>query len=82
MADVIRGDVTNIVDGDTFDVDVTHYSKTNQISYNDKERIRIAGIEAPEIPSKAGERVKEHLEKNFLGKHVKLTIQAGMYING
>jgi len=76
MSDVIWGDVINIVDGDTFDVKVTHYSKTNKNSYNNKERIRIAGIDAPEIPSSSGLRAKENLEKYLLGKHVKLTIQA------
>ncbi len=76
MADIIWGDVTNIVDGDTFDVHVTHHSKDNKISYDNQERIRIAGIDTPEIPSASGLRAKHHLERHLLNKHVKLIIQA------
>jgi len=40
MADTIRGLVTNIVDGDTFDMKVTHVGKNNKYEYNDEERVR------------------------------------------
>lgn len=76
MADVIWGDVVNVVDGDTFDVNVTHPARANKMTYNNQERIRIAGIDAPEIPSASGLRAKHHVEKHLLGKHVKLTIQS------
>ena len=60
MADILWGDVTNVVDGDTFDVDVTHHAKANKISYNSQECIRIAGIDAPEIPSKSWDNGVRH----------------------
>ena len=40
MPDVIQGPVINIVDGDTFDMKVTHVGKNNKYEYNDEERVR------------------------------------------
>ena len=77
MNDVIWGDVVRIIDGDTFDVDVTHFMiEKNSVSYGNRERIRIAGIDAPEIPNIPGLRARNHLENYLLGKHVRLTIRA------
>ncbi len=76
MNDVIWGDVVRIIDGDTFEVDITHYDRRNGVSYGNRERIRIAGIDAPEIPSIPGLRARNHLENYLLGKHVRLTIRA------
>ena len=76
MPDVILGTVINVVDGDTFDVNVTQYLNTNNNTYNNQERIRIAGIDTPEIPSVLGFRAKSHLEQSLFGKNVKLTVRA------
>jgi endonuclease YncB( thermonuclease family) len=76
MADVIWGDVTNVVDGDTFDVKVTHYQKSNRIEYNDAERIRIAGIDAPELSTAYGMTAKQRLARRIGGKHVRLTVKS------
>ena len=76
MADVLWGDVTSVVDGDTFDVHVTHYGKTNRTTYSNHERVRIASIDAPELPSPAGYSAKQSLERRIGGKHVRLDIQA------
>lgn len=76
MADVIWGDVTQVIDGDTFDINVTHYSKTNSVRYNDRERIRIADIDAPELRARMGQRAKHQLERTLLGQHVRLEVQA------
>ncbi len=75
MSDIIWGDVINIVDGDTFDLRVTHEGKNNVHDYGDEERIRIEDIDAPEIPSASGQRLKDALEKKMLGKHVKCSIR-------
>ena len=76
MADTIRGPVTNVIDGDTFDMNVTHLGKKNTIKYNDDERIRIAGIDAPEINTEEGKKAKKKLEKKISGKEVRCTVQA------
>ena len=76
MADIVEGPVTSVVDGDTFDMRVTHIGTKNKIKYNDVERIRIAGIDAPELDTVAGKHSKEALQKKFSGKTVRCTVQA------
>jgi len=76
MSDVILGKVTRVVDGDTFDVNVTHYHKANTYQYNDAERIRIADANAPEMGSISGILAKSRLEKEIDGRVVKLVIQS------
>lgn len=76
MTDTIRGPVTLVIDGDTFDMDVTHTGKENKIKYNSKERIRIAKIDAPELNSQSGRRSKEALERRLNNKEVRCYVQA------
>ena len=75
MADTITGPVTNVVDGDTFDMNVTHVGKNNKHKYGDSERIRIASIDAPELEVPGGERSKDLLEKKLKGKKVRCNVQ-------
>lgn len=76
MADTIRGPVTNVVDGDTFDMHITHLGKNNKEKYNDDERVRIAGIDAPELNTKEGKIAKEKLEKMLNEKEVRCKVQS------
>jgi endonuclease YncB( thermonuclease family) len=76
MTDTIRGPVTNIVDGDTFDIKVTYTGKDNKTDYNKNERIRIVEINAPELNTLAGKREKKHLEKILTNKEVRCCVQA------
>jgi endonuclease YncB( thermonuclease family) len=76
MADTIRGAVTKVVDGDTFDMKVTHVGKNNQYEYNDNERIRISNIDAAELGSFGGYRDKKKLESAILGKEVRCFVQS------
>ena len=76
MADTIRGPVTNVVDGDTFDMKVTHVGKKNIEKYNDNERVRIAGVDAPEIDTEEGKKAKKKLKEKISGKEVRCTVQA------
>lgn len=76
MADVVWGDVTSVLDGDTFVIYVTHVGKLNSFSYNDYETIRIAGTDAPELPSRGGVLAKQRLERKLRGRHVKCVIQS------
>lgn len=75
MADTIRGRVTNIVDGDTFDMKVTHIGKANEYPYNGQETIRIAGIDKPEWNMPEGKRSKQLLERRLKGKDVLCQVQ-------
>lgn len=76
MGDTIRGPVTRVVDGDTFAMTVTHTGTNNVESYNNSETIRIAGFDAPELSSGAGQRSKEALTLKLAGKTVRCTVQA------
>ena len=76
MTDTVRGTVTNVIDGDTFDMHVTHTGTNNQNTYNNNERIRIDEINTPELPSSAGKRAKNDLDKAIGGKEVRCYIQA------
>lgn len=76
MTDTIRGPVKAVIDGDTFDMKVTHTGKENKIKYNKEERIRIAEIDAPELNTAAGKRSKDALERKLKGKEVRCYIQA------
>ena len=69
---VIKGLVTNVVDGDTVDIDVTHIDPANKHIYRPSERIRIYGYNAPELDTPEGWTEKKELEKELLGK--KLTL--------
>ena len=75
MADVIWGTVTNILDGNTFEINVTHREKGNKEQYQDTERIKINKIEVPQVPSNATDRSKDILEHNLKGKFVRCDIQ-------
>ncbi|MBI4258673.1 MAG: hypothetical protein HY619_06940 [Thaumarchaeota archaeon] len=74
MSDAIWGDVTQVVDGDTFDIKVTHIGRNNQNSYGDIEGIRIARIDASELPSRPGQRAGDQLERVLRGKFVRCDI--------
>lgn len=74
MADTIWGNVLRVIDGDTFDVQVTHYSPQNQQRYNNTERIRLASGNAPELTSLLGFSAKQQLERRISGKFVRLTV--------
>lgn len=76
MLDFIKGTVTSVIDGDTFDIHVERIGTNNKFPYKDDERIRIATIDAPELPSSSGYRAKRDLEKAILGKYVRCDIKS------
>ena len=76
MSDTIKGPVTEIVDGDTFDMKVTHVGKNNKFDYNSKTRVRIADIDKPELGTSAGQRSKDLLERKLKGKEVRCYVQS------
>lgn len=76
MADTIKGPVTNIVDGDTFDMDVIPTDKENEHEYNDSERIRFSNISAHELDAEGGEEQKDALFNLLDGQTVRVTVAA------
>jgi len=76
MGDVIWGDVYNVVDGDTFDMEVTGRALSNEYDYNENERIRLAGLDAPELDTREGKRSKRFLAKAIDGRHVRVDVKA------
>lgn len=76
MSDIIWGKVTRVIDGDTFDVNVTHYQKSNTYQYNNNERIRVAGSNAPELGSVAGAIAKTQLASKISGCNVQLVVHS------
>lgn len=76
MVDIIHGLVMNVIDGDTFVMHVKRIGTNNKESYGEIERIRIAGIDTPELGSSAGQAAKSALERKLNGKEVKCYIQA------
>ena len=71
MYDTIRGPVLDVIDGDTFDISVTHTGKNNKYEYGDTERIRIVDINAPELNTPAGVRAKTNLKSNISVKEIR-----------
>lgn len=69
---IIKGKVTNVVDGDTIDIDVTHIDPLNKHVYRPTERIRIYGLNAPELNEEGGLKHKQLLEKELNGKNITL----------
>jgi len=74
--DTIKGKVIAVIDGDTFDMTVTHVGKNNKYEYNNKERIRFSGFDAPELNTAKGQRDKDELEPIILNKIVRVHIDA------
>ena len=75
MRDTIRGPVLRVIDGDTFDMEVTHFGRNNKYEYNNAERIRIANIHKPPLRTPAGMRSKINLERRLMGRIVRCYIQ-------
>ena len=76
MSDVLYGKVINVVDGDTFDLLVTNVAITSLNRYNQTERIRFAGTNAPEMNTPLGVVTKLELSSKILFKNVRCEVKA------
>lgn len=74
--DRVFGYVLRVVDGDTFELDVDSVSRGNQYNYNDIEKVRIRGIDAPELNSNAGRAAKVRLQNELQGRRVEVDVSA------
>ena len=76
MYDNVRGPVVDVIDGDTFDMNVTYKGNNNKYPYNKTERIRIVGIDAPELNTIAGIHAKTNLKAKILGKEIRCHVHS------
>lgn len=76
MYDFIIGNVIDVIDGDTFDMTVTHYGNHNKYQYNFRERMRIAEMDAPELDTFLGIRSRQSLERQLSNKQVRCYIHS------
>ncbi len=74
--DTIWGRLDEVVDGDTFDMQVTREATANEYNYNDKERIRIEDIDAPELGRTGARSAAEDLALCLDGRSIRCDVQA------
>lgn len=74
--DRVTGYVLRVIDGDTFELDVDGVSRRNQYLYNDVERVRLYGIDAPELNTNGGPAAKARLASEIQGRRVTVTVRA------
>jgi len=70
--DIIQGVVVEVIDNDTFEMEVTHESAKNSCQYQSTEHIKlhknVAGVRALDQNKKA-------IEKKFLGENILCRIE-------
>ncbi len=74
MNDGLLGEVTSVIDGNTFLVRVVKQAQKSGIVYREKEKIRISGLEVPPLSEFAGKHAKEKLERRLFGCMVALEV--------
>lgn len=74
--DIVRGYVTNVLDGDTFEIDIDWRAPSNDHPYQDIERVRLADVNAPELHQPGGEAAHARLRRQIQGQRVQVKIRA------
>lgn len=74
--EVIEGYVTEVVDGDTFVLDVDRHARWNSRSYDDVERVRLQNVSAPELSTSVGRAALARLRARIQGRRVRVEIHA------
>ena len=59
--DQVWGYVRAVHDGDTFSLHITSQSGRNQYNYRDQERVRLKGVNAPELGSRGAQAATRRL---------------------
>ena len=75
MAEILIGQVMNVIDGQHFYMRVTHLGKNNRRKYNPEERIKIEKLAAPDQSISDKVLSKAELEIILQGHGVKCAIQ-------
>lgn len=74
--DFIIGQVTEVIDGETFRMKVDRTGEKNRLAYKDRERIRIRKIKLTDITWMTGVFTKSRLENMLRGKKVMCLISS------
>jgi len=69
----VWGFVRKVHDGDTLTLQVTSRSRRNRYQYSDEEKVRLQGVDAPELHEAGGRAAKAKLAA-LLGQRVKCTV--------
>lgn len=72
----IWGEAIWVIDGDTFEMEVSHIDRESEYEYNRIERIRIEGLDAPELDEPDGLRSRKALTRRVRGEHLRIDIFA------
>ena len=72
--DTIWGTPSEIFDGDTFELIVTHYDRYNENTYKGREKARIKGLDDPQLWSINGQRTKSQLEHHIMGVELRVDV--------
>jgi endonuclease YncB( thermonuclease family) len=76
MLDIIVGPVINVIDADTFDMQVSQVGTHNKYGYNSIERVRLDGVDKPEINTLAGKLAAVSFQKKLSGKTVRCSVKS------
>ncbi len=68
------GFVLEVLDGDTFTLDISSVRKDNAYTYNDVERVRLRSGSAPELNDPGGHAAREKLRQEIGGRRVRIDI--------
>jgi len=74
MPDSIRGKVVNVLDGERFEVTLTHVGKENEEEYQNTETVRLAPVSVAGEPQARGAG-RKGLEERLLGKDVRCLVK-------
>lgn len=81
MSDRVRGKVVTILGGDTFEMQVTDVGQFNENDYRNRERVRIAGINDPELyPGNLNQRAIEKLKNKEVRCFVMARDEKGLMV--
>ena len=73
--DWVQGPVLQVIDGDSFVMQVEIVGEANDYPYNPTERIRL-DTSAPALGTEAGEEAKKKLEAQIAGKNVRCYVKS------
>lgn len=74
MFDITIGPVINVIDGNTFTMQVTRIGTNNNFPYNNYETIRINNYPAHSLSTLQGQIDKKNLIDKIIGKNVRCHI--------
>ena len=75
MLDTVIGPVSYVMDGNTFQMQVTHIGKHNKFTYSDYETIRIADRVVHNVHTPQGYQQQLNLNNQIYGKRVRCHVK-------